>query len=141
MCGVAAASAAVAIAILSVRQSHKRKNDVCILHRAFELKGDREIIQENSSISLRVLQFNVLAKHLSSAPEFGGFIKCPRRALDYEEYRRPRVLEEMTRFSPDIITAQELDNEQFRQYFKAEMESTQAYVNASKNLASNFCMG
>ena len=73
------------------------------------------------SPQIRVLQFNVLAKHLSSAPEFGGFTKSPRGALDYHGFRRARVLEEMTRFEPDIVTAQEVDNDEYEGYFCHEM--------------------
>lgn len=60
--------------------------------------------------SLRFLQFNVLARGLSSPPRFGGFTESPPACLDYHGFRKFRLLEEVLRFSPDVIALEEVDH-------------------------------
>lgn len=80
------------------------------------------------SACVRVLQFNTLARGLSSAPHaptpfaacepsnYGGFdaIEQPACALDWST-RKWRVLQEALRFEPDIVALEEVD--QFHDFF------------------------
>jgi mRNA deadenylase 3'-5' endonuclease subunit Ccr4 len=59
---------------------------------------------------VRFLQFNVLARGLSSPPVNGGFVLSPVDSLHFKNYRRYRLLEEILRFSPDVVTLEELDH-------------------------------
>ena len=61
-------------------------------------------------LAVRFLQFNMLAQGLSSSPEYGGFRKSPREALDFASFRKFRLLEEMIRFSPDVLAVEEMDH-------------------------------
>lgn len=74
--------------------------------------------------SVRFLQFNILAEGkdscfsflcltlsgLSSAPGYGNFTKTPRKALDFEGFRKYRILEEMLRHKADIMAIEEMDH-------------------------------
>ena len=68
---------------------------------------------------LRVLQFNLLARGLSSPPANGGFVLTPAASLNFDGYRRYRLLEEILRFQPDIVTLEELD--QYDDFFEPLM--------------------
>jgi len=61
---------------------------------------------------LSILQFNILADGLSGYYEPDGtkkvFCDVPRECLHWS-YRGPRILEEVVRFKPDIITFEEMD--------------------------------
>jgi hypothetical protein len=65
-----------------------------------------------SPSTIRVLQFNVLARGLSSPPKNGGFVLSPPACLEFDAYRKYRLLEEILRFSPDVVTLEELDHYQ-----------------------------
>ena len=71
--------------------------------------------------TIRVLQFNVLARGLSSPPNNGGFLLSPVDCLDFEHYRKYRLLEEILRFEPDIVTLEELDH--YDDFFKPNARS------------------
>ena len=60
--------------------------------------------------TLRFLQFNMLARGLSSGPRFGGFTKTPRACLDFHRYRKFRILEEILRYAPDVVAVEECDH-------------------------------
>jgi nocturnin len=66
-------------------------------------------------VAVRFLQFNMLAEGLSSEPDFGGFVKCPREALDFHKFRKFRVLEEILRYEADIVAVEECDH--FHDFF------------------------
>lgn len=70
--------------------------------------------------TLRFLQFNMLARGLSSGPRFGGFTKTPRACLDFHAYRKLRVLEEMLRFGPDVVAVEECDH--FHDFLQPAMD-------------------
>jgi len=69
--------------------------------------------------AIRILQFNILARGLSSPPNNGGFILSPVASLHFEHYRKYRLLEEILRFHPDIVTLEELD--QYDDFFQPLM--------------------
>jgi nocturnin len=68
---------------------------------------------------LRVLQFNLLARGLSSPPAYGGFVMSPAASLHFDRYRRYRLMEEILRFEPDVVTLEELD--QYDDFFQPLM--------------------
>lgn len=60
--------------------------------------------------NLRVQQFNVLADGLSGLrPDLGGFSRVGRDVLMWEN-RKWKILDELLRFKPDVITLQECDH-------------------------------
>jgi mRNA deadenylase 3'-5' endonuclease subunit Ccr4 len=68
---------------------------------------------QNSNLShsnqLRFLQFNALAQGLSDREE-AGFLQCPEQALDWDNFRKFRLLQEVLRHGPDVVALQELDH-------------------------------
>ena len=73
-----------------------------LLSRTFTSKKDIH--------SVRILQFNLLARGLSSPPKNGGFVESPVASLHFDNYRKYRLLEEILRFDPDIVTLEEMDH-------------------------------
>ncbi|OQR80520.1 hypothetical protein THRCLA_12005 [Thraustotheca clavata] len=72
-----------------------------------------------SSRSFTVLQFNVLADGLSGLREDkGGFILAPGSSLSWS-FRSLLLLEEILRFSPDVVCLQEVDH--FDDWFEPEL--------------------
>lgn len=70
---------------------------------------------------IRILQFNVLADGLSGLREdLGDFGRASREILQWE-YRRDRLLKEITQYNPDIITLQEVDH--YHDFFWPELVS------------------
>ena len=82
-----------------------------LLSRTFTSKKDIR--------SVRILQFNLLARGLSSPPKNGGFVASPVASLDFDNYRKYRLLEEILRFDPDIVTLEEMD--QYDDFFQPLM--------------------
>ena len=80
---------------------------------------------DDSPLSFRVFQFNTLAQGLSSGPgiqppflqnqkkkgSYGGFTSVPHPniCLDFEKYRKWRLLQVMLEHDPDILGLQEVD--------------------------------
>ena len=86
-----------------------------LLPRAF-LGLDGSAVKRKTGV--RLLQFNMLAQGLSSAPSYGGFTKtveAGKEALDFDKYRKFRVLEEILRSEADIVAVQEMDH--FHDFF------------------------
>eukprot|EP01083_Nonionella_stella_P007393 21375_1 len=73
---------------------------------------------DDTSISFTLMQFNVLADGLSSAhsPSDKSFKNHIRESLPFE-YRGFRLIEEIIRFKPDIVTAQEVDQIDFFNHY------------------------
>jgi len=69
-----------------------------------------------SKSELLLMQFNVLADGLSGLyePETAGkvFVAVPKECL-FWDYRGIRIIEEIKRFDPDVVTIQELDQLEF----------------------------
>ena len=92
---------------------------------------------------LRVLQFNVLADGLAGLrPDLGRFNRASKEILDWE-YRKSRILHEITQYAPDIITMQEVDH--YYDFFLPELSArgytgyfapkpTSACLEVSKNM-------
>ena len=72
-------------------------------------------------VAIRFLQFNMLAEALSTEPDWGGFIECPRQALNFHKFRKFRVLEEIIRYDADIIAVEECDH--FYDFFLPALKS------------------
>lgn len=75
---------------------------------------------DSGKTQLRLMQFNILAQGLSSAPQFGGFVKTPRESLDWDGFRKFRVLDEVLRFEPDVVAMEEVDH--FDDFFLPAMK-------------------
>eukprot|EP01038_Epipyxis_sp_PR26KG_P011923 gene11923-15955_t len=66
--------------------------------------------KEEPTTLLRILQFNILADGLSGLRDDLGHYNRIDRQFVLWEYRRDRLLHEITRYNPDIITLQEVDH-------------------------------
>ncbi|OWF47637.1 nocturnin-like [Mizuhopecten yessoensis] len=66
--------------------------------------------EENGQQKLRIMQWNILAQALTQGDD--NFILCPPAALQWDN-RQLRVIEELVRFSPNIMCLQEVDMFQF----------------------------
>ena len=79
------------------------KRDFITLPGSYGLKASEHF-------TFRVLQFNVLADGLSALqPNKGGYTRVETSDLMWEK-RRQRLISEITQYSPDIITMQEVDH-------------------------------
>lgn len=115
-----------------------------LLPRVFQGMDGKPL--EHKTGQLRFLQFNMLAqgKHqqqtvkasigagviyllpcpgLSSAPDYGGFkksVEAGKEALNFDGFRKFRVLQEILRNEADVIAVQEMDH--FGDFFLPAME-------------------
>lgn len=99
------------------------------------MSGHVQLSDEKQDACFTIMQFNMLARGLSSGPNqkplypenttkessYGGFgeVPYPEVCLDWD-FRKFRLLEEMIRNDPDIITVQEVDH--YNDFFKPALE-------------------
>eukprot|EP00301_Raphidiophrys_heterophryoidea_P021746 c6082_g1_i1.p1 GENE.c6082_g1_i1~~c6082_g1_i1.p1 ORF type:complete len:333 (+),score=51.20 c6082_g1_i1:86-1000(+) len=74
---------------------------------------------KGTSRPIRVFQFNILNDFTSGASEKKGGFACPEHVLVWEQ-RREKILQEITRFEPDIICLEELDH---YDWFEQQLQS------------------
>ena len=74
--------------------------------------------KENETISFSMMTFNTLADGLSGSHTIdnGPFVHANKKCLKYQ-YRGFRLIEEITRFKPDIMTCQEVDRIEFFKHY------------------------
>jgi CCR4-NOT transcription complex subunit 6 len=82
----------------------------------FDPEAPNQLKQEGE---IRVLCYNVLAESYA-LPDRINY--CPVWALQWE-YRKHRLLKEITSYDPDIMCLQEVESEQFRTFFQPELAS------------------
>lgn len=66
-----------------------------------------------------VMCYNVLCDKLATRQLYGY---CPNWALNWD-YRRKSIMDEIRNFSADIISLQEVETDQFYNYFLPELQS------------------
>lgn len=66
---------------------------------------------------IRFLCYNILAENYAISERINY---CPQWALAWD-YRKHRILKEITLYDPDIMCLQEVESEQFRTFFMPEM--------------------
>lgn len=72
-------------------------------------------------ITIRILQFNILADGLSGRrSDLGDFSRANKDVLDWD-IRKEKLLYEITQYDPDIITLQEIDH--YHDYFLPKLRA------------------
>ncbi|XP_039251600.2 nocturnin-like [Styela clava] len=96
----------------SIVDSHK------LLGRKFidVVQIDDRVIKNDTRQSFRIMQWNILADALCKGKD--NFIKCPQDAKCWN-FRKMKILEEILKYSPDIICLQEVDH--FNDFFNIQL--------------------
>lgn len=66
---------------------------------------------------IRILCYNILAENYAMSERINY---CPQWALQWD-YRKHRILKEVSLYDPDIMCLQEVESEQFRAFFMPEL--------------------
>ena len=78
---------------------------------------------DTSTQGITVMTYNILSDKYATSQQYGY---CPEWALDWT-YRRDRLLDDITNYSPDIVCLQEIEKQVYEKEFEPALGSQVGY--------------
>ncbi|XP_076326857.1 uncharacterized protein LOC143233886 [Tachypleus tridentatus] len=94
------------------------ESDVSLLSRPWMTSYKAVAVEDVPKCTFTVMSYNILCPKYASHQIYSY---CPTWALDWE-YRRKAIMDDLRHFSPHIITLQEVETDQFYEFFLPELK-------------------